>query len=239
MSPPIKMKLSQPLKIYPTALHACSYLSGMIARNAVIDPGFPMSPSVYDYLIKSGFRRSGQQVYKPYCQSCTKCTTTRIDVKRFKASRSQRRNVKDNQDLEVVVNEGSFKEEYLPLYAKYLAARHESEDFEGVDEFLSSDWCDTQFIEFYLEESLIGVATIDVVESGLSAVYTFFDPEIGNKRGLGVFAVLWEIERAKELGLEYIYPGYWIEDCRKMNYKTRYQPIEGLIDGQWRLLPKL
>jgi len=232
------MKLSQPLKIFPTALHACSYLPARIARNAVIDPSFPMSPSVYDYLIRSGFRRSGQQVYKPYCQTCTKCATTRIDVEQFKASRSQRRNWKLNQDLIIKINNGEFKDEYLPLYEEYLAARHESDDFDGVDEFLTSNWCDTQFVEFYSKDKLVSVATIDLVASGLSAVYTFFDPNIGNKRGLGVFAVLWEIEHAKKLGLEYVYPGYWIEDCKKMNYKTRYQPIEGLVDGHWRLLPK-
>jgi len=231
------MKLSQPLKIFPTALHACSYLPSRIARNAVIDPKFPMSPSVYDYLIKSGFRRSGQQVYKPYCQSCTKCTTTRINVAEFKASRSQRRNWRINQDIVVVINNGDFKDKYLPLYAEYLADRHESDDYEGVDEFLTSDWCNTLFIEFYLEDKLIGVATADVLESGLSAVYTFFN-SVGGKRGLGVFAVLWELEKAKELGLDYVYPGYWIEDCKKMNYKTRYQPIEGLVDGIWRSLPK-
>lgn len=232
------MKLSQPLKIFPTALHACSYLPGRIARNAVIDPKFPMSPSVYDYLIKSGFRRSGQQVYKPYCQTCTKCATTRIPVAEFKASRSQRRNWKLNQDFVININKEGFKDDYLPLYAEYLAARHESDDYDGVDEFLTSDWCHTQFIEFYFEEKLVGVATIDILESGLSAVYTFFDAKMGHKRGLGVFAILWEIEHAKELGLEYVYPGYWIEDCNKMNYKTRYQPIEGLIDGRWHLLSK-
>ena len=232
------MKLNQPLKIYPTALHACSYLPSVIARNAVIDPSFPMSPSVYDYLIRSGFRRSGQQVYKPYCQSCSKCKTTRIGVSEFKASRSQRRNWKANQDLVIVINNGDFKEEYLPLYADYLEARHDSTDYAGVDEFLGSDWCDTEFIEFYDNDVLIGVATIDVLESGLSAVYTFFDPTIGHKRGLGIFAVLWEIEYAKKLGLDYVYPGYWIEECKKMNYKTQYQPIEGLIDGHWKHLPK-
>lgn len=235
--PPI-MKLTQPLKIYPTALHACSYLPGRVARNAVIDPGFPMSPSVYDYLIKSGFRRSGKQVYKPYCQSCTKCTTTRIDVNKFKPSRSQKRNLKQNQDLEVVINEGEFKDEYLPIYAEYLESRHDSQDFEGVDEFLSAEWCETKFIEFKIQGKLLGVATIDMLDSGLSAVYTFFSPEEGHERGLGVFAVLWEIQYAADQRLDYVYPGYWIEECKKMNYKSRYQPLEGLIDGQWRLIPK-
>ena len=230
------MDFSKPLKIYPTAMHACAYLPGKIARNAVIDPDFSMNMSVYDYLIKSGFRRSGSQVYRPYCQDCQSCITTRIEVSEFKADRSQRRNLKSNQDLKVVVNESGFKNEYINLYANYLKSRHQDTDSDGVKDFLTAHWCDTLFVEFYEAEVLIGVAAIDRLESGLSAVYTFFDPEIGGKRGLGVFAILWQMEFAKSEGLEYVYPGYWIKDCGKMNYKTRYQPLEGLSDGVWKPL---
>ncbi len=237
------MKLDQPLKIFPTGMHPCSYLPGMIARNAVVDPDFQMTPKIYDYLIQNGFRRSGDQVYRPYCHTCEECITTRIPVNQFKRSRSQRRNWKLNQDLIVEINEIGFKEEYLPLYKTYLESRHDSKDYEGVERFLLADWCDIHFIEFYLindlnVKTLIGVAVIDVIESGFSAVYTFFDPDVGNKRGLGVYAVLWQIERARKLQLEFVYPGFWIKDCHKMNYKTRYQPIEGLQRGKWILLEK-
>ena len=217
-------------------MHACAYLPGKIARNAVIDPDFSMDMSVYDYLIKSGFRRSGSQVYRPYCQDCQSCITTRIEVSEFKPDRSQRRNQKLNSDLNIVLNKDGFKPEYTDLYADYLKSRHQDTDAEGVKDFLTAHWCDTLFVEFYELEELIGVAAIDCLASGLSAVYTFFDPERGGKRGLGVFALTWQIEYAKSLELAYVYPGYWIKDCAKMSYKTRYQPLEGLVDGAWKPL---
>jgi len=237
------MKLDQPLKIFPTGMHPCSYLPGLIARNAVVDPDYEMTPHVYDYLIQNGFRRSGEQVYRPYCHTCEECVTTRIPVADFSRSKSQRRNWKLNSDLTVEINTSGFRKEYLPLYQRYLESRHESQDYEGVEKFLLADWCDIDFYEFYSEDeagskNLIGVAVTDVVKSGLSAVYTFFDPEEGNKRGLGVYAVLWQVEYAQQQQLEFVYPGFWIKDCRKMNYKTRYQPIEGLIKGKWIALQK-
>ena len=230
------MDFSKPLKIYPTAMHTCAYLPGKIARNAVIDPDFSMDMSVYDYLIKSGFRRSGSQVYRPYCQDCQSCITTRIEVSEFKPDRSQRRNLKMNHDLAVVLNEDGFKPEYIQLYAEYLKSRHQDTDADGVKDFLTAHWCDTLFVEFFDDESLIGVAAVDRLESGLSAVYTFFDPIKGSKRGLGVFALLWQMDFAKAQNLEYVYPGYYIKDCSKMSYKTRYQPLEGLSDGVWKPL---
>ena len=232
------MKLDHPLKIFPTGMHPCSYLPGLIARNAVVDPDYKMTPDVYDYLIKNGFRRSGEQVYRPYCHTCEECVTTRIPVAEFKRSRSQKRNWNLNKDLIVKVNHEGFRDEYLPLYQQYLISRHESKDYEGVEKFLIADWCDIQFIEFYANEKLIGVAVVDAIKSGFSAIYTFFDPIEGNRRGLGVYAVLWQIEYANEQKLEYVYPGFWIKDCRKMNYKTRFQPIEGLIKGNWVSLEK-
>lgn len=235
------MKLDQPLKIFPTGMHPCSYLPGLIARNAVVDPDYEMTPDIYDYLIKSGFRRSGEQVYRPYCHTCEECVTTRIPVVSFKRSRSQKRNWNLNKDLVVKINHEGFRDEYLPLYERYLASRHDSQDFEGVEKFLVADWCDIQFIEFYSvdndKEELIGVAVIDAVKSGFSAVYTFFEPD-ENNRSLGVYAVLWQIEYAQKQELEYVYPGFWIKNCRKMNYKTRFQPIEGLIKGNWVALEK-
>jgi len=235
------MKLDQPLKIFPTGMHPCSYLPGLIARNAVVDPDYEMTPDIYDYLIKSGFRRSGEQVYRPYCHTCEECVTTRIPVANFKRSRSQKRNWNLNKDLLIKINHEGFRDEYLPLYQRYLASRHDSQDSEGVEKFLVADWCDIQFIEFYSKssdkEELLGVAVIDAVKSGFSAVYTFFEPS-ENSRGLGIYAVLWQIEYAKKQDLEYVYPGFWIKDCRKMNYKTRFQPIEGLIKGNWVALEK-
>ena len=174
----------------------------------------------------------------PYCHTCEKCVTTRIPVADFKRSRSQKRNWKSNQDLEVKVNNEGFRKAYLPIYQRYLESRHESLDYEGVEKFLNANWCDIQYYEIYADQELIGVAVTDKVQSGLSAVYTFFDPELGSKRSLGVFALLYQIEAAQQQNLNYVYPGFWIKDCRKMNYKSNFQPIEGLIKGKWRALEK-
>ena len=237
------MKLDQPLRIFPTAMHPCSYIPGLIARNAVVDPDYDMNPEIYDYLIQNGFRRSGEQVYRPYCHTCEKCVTTRIPVTDFIRSRSQKRIWRLNKDLIVKINKDGFRKKYLPIYQRYLESRHESVDFEGVENFLSAQWCDIHYYEFYQvdeseQETLIGIAVTDQIKSGLSAVYTFFDPELGSKRSLGVFAVLWQIETALSRGLPYVYPGFWIKDCRKMSYKSNYQPIEGLIKGKWVALEK-
>ncbi len=237
------MKLDQPLKIFPTAMHPCSYIPGLIARNAVVDPDYDMNPEIYDYLIQNGFRRSGEQVYRPYCHTCEKCVTTRIPIKDFKRSRSQKRIWRLNQDLIVKINKDGFRKDYLPIYQRYLESRHESVDYEGVEKFLMAQWCDVLFYEFYQKDQtgndeLIGIAVTDQVKSGLSAVYTFFEPEHGSKRSLGVFAILWQIESAIAQKLQYVYPGFWIKDCRKMNYKSNYQPIEGLIKGKWVPLEK-
>lgn len=237
------MKLDQPLKIFPTSMHPCSYIPGLIARNAVVDPEYDMTPEVYDYLIQNGFRRSGEQVYRPYCHTCNACVTTRIPVEEFKLSRSQKRIWRQNKDISVKVNKRGFRKEYLPIYQRYLESRHESKDYEGVEKFLLAQWCNVHFYEFYTSdeleiEHLIGVAVTDEVRSGLSAVYTFFEPEEGGRRSLGVFAILWQIRYAKLQALSYVYPGFWIKECRKMNYKSNFQPIEGLQEGKWKALEK-
>jgi arginine-tRNA-protein transferase len=99
--------------------------------------------------------------------------------------------------------------------------------------FILTDWCQTVLIEFWKDERLMAVASTDWLKQGLSSVYTFFDPEEGSERGLGTFALLWQIHWAKELKLPYVYPGYWIKESPKMNYKVRFQPIEGFVNNQW------
>jgi arginine-tRNA-protein transferase len=189
-------------------------------------------------LINKGFRRSGDDVYRPHCQACSDCVATRIPVGQFRPNRSQRRNWQQNQDLEVTIAREGFKPEYAELYRRYIGQRHadggmdadSSETFAG---FLLTQWCNTFMLEFRAKGELLAVATMDELASGLSLVYTFFDPEEGQRRGLGIFAVLWQIGYARECGFPFVYPGYWIKDCRKMSYKTQYQPIEGLVDGVW------
>lgn len=237
------MSLDAP-ELYITAAHDCPYLSDRRATNLLVDPTFAMNTETYGRLLDKGFRRSGHEVYQPCCYRCKSCISTRIPVNQFEQSRSQRRNWKLNQDLVVRINASGYQSYYTPLYLDYIKARHAGG---GMDEdspvsfakFILASWCQTVLLEFWLGEVLLAVAATDCLPQGLSSVYTFFDPVAGGQRGLGTFALLWQINWAKELGLPYVYPGYWIAESLKMNYKARFQPIEGLVDNSWIRLPKI
>jgi arginine-tRNA-protein transferase len=201
-----------------------------------------MDMRAYARLIDKGFRRSGSDVYRPCCYRCQSCVSTRVPVNAFKPGRSQRRNWKRNSDLTVTVNTSGYKPEYSDLYLRYIRSRHAGG---GMDDdtpaafasFILTSWCETVLLEFWAGDVLLGVAATDRLEQGLSSVYTFFDPDEGTERGLGTFALLWQIDWARTLGLPYVYPGYWIADSPKMNYKARFRPIKGYIDDRWVELP--
>ncbi|MEN9503705.1 MAG: hypothetical protein RI964_2990 [Pseudomonadota bacterium] len=233
-----RMKAEASLNLYITAVHPCPYLPEREAVNLLVDPCFNMTASMYARLLNNGFRRSGHDVYRPHCRGCSACVSTRIPVQEFQADRSQRRNFKRNLDLQVTLNYDGFKPEYDSLYRRYIRQRHfgggmDTDSTETFASFLLTRWCNTALVEFRDQDRLLAVATVDVLKNGISSVYTFFDPDVAVERGLGTFAVLWQIEHARALGLPYVYPGYWIAEARKMRYKTRFQPIEGLIDGVW------
>ncbi len=239
-----RMSAEASLNLYITAVHPCPYLPGREAVNLLVDPCFNMTAHLYARLLNSGFRRSGQDVYRPHCQACSACVSTRILVNEFKPNRSQRRNWKQNQDVQVVINRDGFKCAYDSLYRRYISQRHanggmDTDSSDTFANFLLSRWCSTALVEFHAKGQLLAVAAIDELKTGLSAVYTFFDPEVGQQRGMGTFAILWQIEHARRQQLPYVYPGYWIAEARKMNYKTHFQPLEGLIDGIWQPIEAL
>lgn len=225
------------IKFFSTTAHACSYLPGKQAVTLFADPKTSMDRRLYSELSDLGFRRSGNYVYRPHCGSCQACVAIRIPIERFTPSRQQLRVWKKNQDLDVIVGNALFSEEHYALYERYIIARHHDGDMyppsvEQYASFLTSDWSETRFIEFRLAGKLLAVAVCDELEQGLSAVYTFYDPD-DEKRSLGTFAVLWQIEESRRLGLPSLYLGYWIRECQKMNYKIGFRPIELLINGEW------
>jgi arginine-tRNA-protein transferase len=230
------------IQLFRGAEHPCSYLPGRAACSAYADPGLLLDVSTYSSLAAQGFRRSGDLVYRPHCPSCAACVPARIPVARFALNRSQQRNWRDNADVAVIPKSAEFDAEHYRLYQRYLAARHDDggmadsspEEYLG---FLASRWADTQFVEFRVDGALLAVAVVDKLDTGLSAVYTFFDPERG-ERGLGTLAVLWQIAEARRLGLQWLYLGFWIEDCRKMNYKNRFRPMQALLGGRWLTFEK-
>lgn len=225
------------LRFYATQPHTCSYLPGEQATTLFLDPSQPMDVQVYAELSEMGFRRSGDHLYRPHCQRCTACIPARIPAEGIHLNRQQRRILKRNSDLTVTSVRPCFSEEYYALYADYIEQRHADGDMyppsrDQFQTFLVRDLPFCRFYEFRLEGRLLALAVTDVLPNGLSAVYTFYDPH-EEQRSLGRFAILWQVGEAARLGLNAIYLGYWIKNCRKMNYKTEYRPIELLVNQRW------
>lgn len=220
--------------------HECDYLPGRQARLAYVSPWVALDRNLYSQLAAGGFRRSGDMVYRPHCRQCAACVPVRIPVEAFQPSRIQRRVAKANADLRVVQKQDVFDERHYRLYMRYLAGRHaEGHMAESTPEeyiqFVGSEWGDTGLYEFLAGDELLAVAVIDHLDDGLSAVYTFYDPE-QRRRSLGTYAVLWQIGEARRRGLPWVYLGFWIAECRKMAYKNSFRPFEGLADGAWTRL---
>lgn len=225
--------------------HVCSYLEDQVANSIFVHPSFKLNTSIYNQLIAKGFRRSGDLVYAPHCQSCFECKAARIPVAQFKPNRSQKRCLTKNINTQIILKPARFDHSHYELYLRYQNSRHNGGNMAQSSpsdymEFLGSNWCNTQFVEFHIKKQLSAVAIIDRLDNALSAVYTFFDPDLANMSP-GVFAVLWQIHWAQKLNLKWVYLGFWIKNCQKMNYKTDYQPLELLINKQWletKTIPK-
>lgn len=224
------------LRMFLTTDYPCSYLPGRMARNLVADPTVTDN-RLYTQLAGLGFRRSGEHIYRPHCRGCTACRSLRIPVERFQPNRAQRRIWTRNQDLHMREMEATFQDEHFELFARYIMVRHSGGGMDPASpenywSFVTSRWCPTWLCEFRLHQRLLAVAVIDRLDNGLSAVYTFFDP-LEEARGLGTFAILWQIAEAQRLGLDWVYLGYWIERCSKMAYKARFNPHEIFITERW------
>jgi len=220
--------------------HRCSYLPRRLARSVFVDPQMALDAGAYGALLDLGFRRSGAYVYRPACRNCRQCHPVRIPVADFHPGRGQKRCLRRNADLTVTA-EADLTAEHYALYRRYLYARHadggmDPEDREAFRSFLASTWPGTDILAIRdARGRLLAGAVADRVPHGLSAVYTYFDPD-EESRSLGTFAVLKEIERARALGLAHLYLGYWVPGSEKMDYKRRFSPLEVLTLHGWRLL---
>lgn len=234
---------SRHLQLYITTESPCGYYGDKMTTNLVPDPEMALNMPIYNQLIQHGFRRSGGHCYRPHCTGCQSCIACRIPVAEFINNRSQQRCWKSNQDLELTVVKAAFSDEHFQLYSNYLNSRHvdgsmanpSKEDF---TKFLYCDWSETQFIELRLQGRLVAVAVTDIISDGLSAVYSYFDPEL-NKRSLGTYCILKQIDYTKQLGLDFIYLGYWIRNHEKMHYKSSFKPLQLYLDEQWQQQEKL
>lgn len=237
------MNFNQRLPVFITEEHPCSYLDDRKARTAFVDPSVPISKSLASALNLQGFRRSGRYLYKTSCENCSACQPLRVDIGQFKPNKSQKRNWKKNADVQADIKNACeiddlTNQRYYLLYEQYICARHDKgdmfpPDLEQFNSFIGQLYLFSKIIEFSIEGNLAMVALCDELEDGLSAIYTFFDPDLSH-RGLGVYSALWQIQYCLEQDLPYLYMGFWIEECSKMNYKSCYKPHQIFRSGRWQ-----
>jgi len=227
------------LAFYLTEQHACSYIESELSTTLFADPTSDLDKTSYSQLSNLGFRRSGNNVYRPHCAACQKCIPIRLASDQFVPNRSQKRCLTRNKDLQLSVTKAINDDEYYALYERYINLRHQDGDMypasrEQFDSFLTSEWGITRYLCARDQQGkLLSVAVMDELVNGMSAIYTFFEPE-EEKRSLGVFSILSQIRLAQNRKLPFVFLGYWIAESKKMAYKTQYQPYQLYIDNQWR-----
>ena len=225
------------IKFFATDEHPCSYLDDQQAKTIFLDPEQPTDPGLYSTLLDLGFRRSGSHIYRPHCNQCQQCISVRIPVEAFKYSKSQKRILKANSAVRVEPLATIDNEACYQLFERYINVRHRDGDMyptslKDYRQFLCGSESYLVNYGFYLEDQLIAVAISDKLDQGLSAVYSFFDPDFEHL-SLGNYMILWQIEECKRLALPALYLGYWIKNCQKMSYKSKFRPLEVFVNQRW------
>jgi leucyl-tRNA---protein transferase len=230
------------IRLYQTGEHPCGYWPERTARDVLLDPHAPALNEQYAQMLQLGFRRSGSNIYRPYCENCRACVPVRLEATRYQPTRSQRRCEKRNADLQWQLAAAGYTDERYALYQRYLSGRHAGG---GMDEsssadfrhFLFADWSPTHFLEARLAGRLLAVAVTDVLPDALSAVYTYFDPAF-SARSLGTAAIIQQLRWAKRSGRPHVYLGFWIAGHPKMDYKAGFAPAQMLAAGRWQPLER-
>ena len=214
----------------------CSYLDGQQEQLLFVLDKPAFSDWAYEHLLAHGFRRSGNDIYRPHCPQCSACQSIRIPVKQFTPSTSQRRTARKTRHIIWKIRLEPSEHHYL-LYERYISARHRQGSMyppspEQFHQFTQAQWLEQVYLEAWLDNKLIAVAVTDLMPQVLSALYTFYAPEY-ESLSLGTAAILKQIEFARQNNLSYLYLGYQIDACPAMKYKIRFNPHQKYLLDHW------
>jgi len=233
--------MSEDFKLGITQSFPCNYLPEQLERLLVATDPRLQDVKHYSWLMAQGFRRSGKQIYRPHCVNCKACQSIRVLVNECSYSKSQKRNIKRNSQFRL---ESSYqlKSSYYPLYELYINNIHADgsmypANYEQFESFVQSEISQPMYLEVWDDKTLISVAVIDVLLDALSAVYTFYHPDYRQK-AIGIYSILMQIELTKKQKKNFLYLGYQIDDCQKMNYKNKYFPHQRLVSNKWHTVNK-
>ncbi|MCL9782668.1 arginyltransferase [Vibrio sp. S4M6] len=226
----------QEIRIGLTDSHACSYLDNKEERVAVALDNQMHSVSSYEVLLANGFRRSGDTIYKPHCDQCKACVPIRVSVHDFIPSKSQKRLLAKAKSFSWMLKD-KLDDNWFGLYSRYINERHLNGTMYPpkkleFSQFSNCSWLNTQYLHIYSEGTLIAVAVTDILTNSASAFYTFFDPDA--KLSLGTLCVLLQLQHCQQQGKQWLYLGYQINECPAMNYKTRFQRHQKLVNQRWQ-----
>lgn len=226
------------VQLVSTGAYPCAYLEGLQARSQIVAPYSMVHTAVYAGLLEKGFRRSGLHTYRPHCDNCCSCMSLRVVVSQFKPSRSQRRAWQQHRHLQVRILPLDFLPEHFDLYKRYQQARHADGDManhseEDYSEFILKSPVQSMLVEFRNGQDIKIVAVVDILPDALSAVYTFYADDAHS--AYGTYAILWQIEWARQNNKKHVYLGYWIANSPKMHYKTRFSPAEIWSNNEWKV----
>ncbi len=226
---PARIGLSQPFE--------CSYLHDRQEQLLVILDPSCYSSNKFESLLGLGFRRSGNQIYRPHCPICSACSSVRVLADEFMPTKSQKRKLNKAKNRFEVKYSQVEREQYYPLYSKYISLRHQDGSMYPPDKsqfqsFLFCSWLTITFIELWDQENLVAVAVTDCMDNAISAIYTFFDPDYEHF-SLGTVMILQQLKFAKQQHKQFVYLGYQIDECDKMKYKTQFLPAQKQLNDQW------
>ncbi|CAA7623663.1 putative arginyl-tRNA--protein transferase [Candidatus Terasakiella magnetica] len=231
--------LKRPHFFFTTAPLPCPYVAGRLERKIVTELNGAEADSLHDALSRAGFRRSHSIAYTPACPGCCACIPVRIVAGQFQPDRTMRKIGRQNAPLIARKVPARATAEQFRLFARYQESRHSGGDmalmgFYDYRSMVEDSPVETFIIEYRQDDGILVAACLaDRMGDGLSAVYSFFDPDLAS-RSLGTYMVLWLVDEARTSSLPYVYLGYWIEESRKMSYKERFQPLEAFTTSGWR-----